>query len=147
MTGGLVYIAIIGISQTLQPRSLTTPQPKSEEFDEAKRDLDVNDFEKALPLLQAAAHAGNRDAMNNLGDLYLRGQGVPAQDYGMAREWYQKAADAGNTDAMFNLGWLYEKGRGVAQDNGMARKWYQKAVNAGDLRAKSAIARLDTNVE
>jgi TPR repeat protein len=49
--------------------------------------------------------------MNNLGDLYLSGQGVAAQDYGMAPEWYQKAADAGN------------------------------------LRAKGAIARLDTNVE
>ena len=40
--------------------------------------------------------------MNNLGNLYFYGNGVP-QDYAEARKWYEKAAAAGNEVAKANL--------------------------------------------
>jgi uncharacterized protein len=36
--------------------------------------------------------------MNNLGELYEKGEGV-TQDYTKARQWYQRSADKGNADA------------------------------------------------
>jgi hypothetical protein len=108
---------------------------------QAKSYLDAKDFAKALPLLQKAADARNTDAMNNLGLMYERGNGV-ARDYVKAREWYQKAADAGDTYAMYHLGELYEHAYGVAQDYAKARQYYQKAPEAGYTDAKQALARL-----
>ena len=69
------------------------------------------DYSKAHKWFEAAAGAGNTDAMINLGRLYEQGLGV-AQDYGKALEWFQKAVAAGNTDAMINLTRLSEKAVG-----------------------------------
>jgi hypothetical protein len=103
-------------------------------FAEAKRYLDAKQYAKALPPLQRAADAGNTDAMNRLGWLYMNGWGAP-QDYARAREWFQKAAEAGEVVAMYNLGVLYEDGLGVAQDYARAREWFQKAAEAGEVAA------------
>jgi TPR repeat protein len=40
---------------------------------------------------------GFANAMNNLGILYEKGQGV-TQDYSQAKYWWHKACDLGNTD-------------------------------------------------
>jgi trehalose/maltose transport system substrate-binding protein len=111
-------------------------------FAEAKSYLDVMDYAKALPLLTKAAEVGNADAMNRLGSLYEKGQGV-AQDYAQARQWFQKAADKGDGSAMNHLGELYkEGGPGLAQDNAQARAWYQKAADKGDAEAMYKLGQL-----
>ena len=56
----------------------------------------------------AAAEAGNAPAMNKLGSMYEKGQGM-AQDYAKALEWYEKAAEAGNEAARENMKKLQEK--------------------------------------
>ncbi len=119
----------------------SSPTPSEADWLAGKRYFDRKDFERALPPLQRAADAGNKEAMSKLADLYYDGTGV-AQDYSKAREWYQKAADAGYATAMNNLGWLYENGKGVTRDYGKAREWYQKAADAGDTNSKQALARL-----
>ena len=55
---------------------------------------------------EKAISAADAAAMNDLGDHYFSGSGVP-KDYAEARKWYEKAAAAGNADAMNNLGNLY----------------------------------------
>jgi len=49
-----------------------------------------------------AAEQGHADAQNNLGVLYMNGQGVP-QNRSLAIAWYRQAAAQGNTTAQNNL--------------------------------------------
>ena len=45
-----------------------------------------------------AAEQGNASAQNNLGWMYLRGEGV-ARDAAQARVWFEKSAAQGNKNA------------------------------------------------
>ena len=85
------------------------------------------DYATALEKWQTLAEAGDAEAQNSLGFLYLKGQGVP-QDYGKARAWFEKAAAQDNAEAQFNLGLLYKDGQGVIQDYAQARAWYEYSV-------------------
>jgi hypothetical protein len=80
--------------------------------------------------------------MDNLGNLYFSGNGVP-KDYVEARKWYEKSAAAGNALAMNNLGFIYENGNGVPVDYAEARKWYEKAAAAGNEVAKANLKKLE----
>lgn len=101
---------------------------------EAQRYLDANDYVKAERLLQKVAAAGDADAMDRLGQLYLYGPALYRDD-AQAREWFQKAAEAGHVPAMNHLGQLYLCGWGVSQDSAQARQWYQKAAEGGNPEA------------
>lgn len=87
------------------------------------------DYERARQLYEKAATDGEAGSMNNLGILFLNGQGV-AKDLAEARDWYQRAAAAGSAAAMANLGRLYAGGIGVAKDYTEALAWYRKSVAA-----------------
>jgi TPR repeat protein len=89
------------------------------------------DYVLARQLYEKAAAAGEAGSMDNLGNLFQHGLGVP-KDFLEAREWYQKAAAAGAAVGMTNLGRLYVSGNGVPKDYTEALKWFQKAVAAGD---------------
>ena len=58
---------------------------------------------------------GDTNAMNSLGIMYWRGQGV-RQDYKTAEKYFRQAADIGNANAMNHLGMMYWRGQGVRQD-------------------------------
>src|SRR5438067_1732253 len=60
-----------------------------------------------LDKVRAAAAAGDRQAMYDLGYALEHGAGV-AKDPAEAAKWYQKAAAAGDASAMNNLGWLFQ---------------------------------------
>jgi TPR repeat protein len=92
------------------------------------------DYARARELLQSAAAAGSAVAMNNLGTLYEKGEGVP-KDAAEARLWFEKAATRGLPIAMSNLGWLYQNGNGVAQDYAAAKGWYERAAGLGNAVA------------
>jgi TPR repeat protein len=66
-------------------------------------------------------------ALNQLGEQYHFGQGVP-QDYTKARELYLKAVELGSASAANHLGRLYINGEGVQKNEEEAGKWYQKSV-------------------
>src|SRR5690554_6809741 len=51
------------------------------------------------------ANKGNAEAQNNIGVLFEKGLGRPA-DQAKAKEWYLKAAKGGNASAQNNLGVL-----------------------------------------
>jgi TPR repeat protein len=99
------------------------------------------DYALARQLYEKSAGMGYPAGYNNLGNMYLTGDGV-AKDYAEARKLFEKSAAAGSTFAMVNLGNLYRDGRGVAKDYAEARKWYEKANAAGNPAGMVAIGYL-----
>lgn len=76
--------------------------------------------------LRAKAEKGNAAAQLELGLIYARGQGVPAES-AEALKWMRKAAEQGVPRAQSFLGYLYESGKGVTADYGEAYFWYKLA--------------------
>lgn len=89
---------------------------------QAAQALNDGDSAEAVRLFLLAAAEANPDAMNALGNLYLRGIGtIPS-----AREayiWYLRGSELGHTSAMENLARLYETGHGVRQNQAKADIW------------------------
>lgn len=79
---------------------------------------------KAFVAYRKAADAGDSWAMDMLGDMYKRGEGVE-QNKMEAFKWYRKAADAGNATAMNDLSYMYESNYDIRVDE------------AEDIRRKS----------
>ena len=98
----------------------------------------------ALSELMKAANNGDKNAQNNMGDLFADGQGV-VQDYAQAAAWLRKAADQGVADAQNDLGYLYENGLGVPVDYAQAATWYRKAADQGFANAQSNLGHLYDN--
>ena len=83
-------------------------------------------FDDCEPL----ARAGEAEAQNMLGLMYITGLGVP-QDFTEAARWSRKAAEQGLAQAQSNLGAMYAEGQGVPQDDAEAVKWTRKAAEQG----------------
>jgi len=88
----------------------------------------------ALPLLEADARAGDREAAYILATLYLNGDGVE-RNTAMAAGWFRRAADAGHGDAAYNLANAYRLGLGTPRDITAALDWYATAAQRGSARA------------
>jgi len=83
---------------------------------------------KALVLL---ADAGDADAQNDLGQLFLVSGKPHAAFY-----WFALAAQQNNADAMQWLGHCYVNGKGVAKDENMGVMWIAKAAALGHVIAQ-----------
>jgi hypothetical protein len=79
-------------------------------------------FFRAADWYRKAAEKGFAPAMNNLGELYLAGAGVP-QDPAAAFYWHLAGARAGNPVAAINTAVDFGMGRGVGADLAEAEKW------------------------
>ncbi|WP_249650549.1 tetratricopeptide repeat protein, partial [Lysinibacillus sp. D4A3_S15] len=71
--------------------------------------------DKALPYLKAAAEKGYVDAQYELGLLLTSGAGVPV-NYPEDVQWWRAATDQSHMQAEYQLGLLYEQGLGVSVD-------------------------------
>jgi hypothetical protein len=89
-----------------------------------------------------AAAQNHGPALNNLGDAYEHGRGVP-QDYAEAAQWYRRAAEHGIAPSLCSLGIFCRDGLGVAKDIQEAEKWLKAAAEKGYEKAKSALAELE----
>lgn len=69
---------------------------------------------KILAELVRRADQYNPEQQSALGQAFLYGEGVLAQDYAQAVMWFKKAAARGNDEAMLFLGQLYLDGTGVS---------------------------------
>ena len=101
---------------------------------------DRANYATALEVWLGRAKAGDAEAETNVGEIYEKGMGLPA-DYAAAAKWYEKAAAKGYSRAQVNLGYLYEKGLGVSKDLATAVNWYRKAsgLTGDDLTFASSI--------
>ncbi|MCB1041262.1 MAG: caspase family protein [Hyphomicrobiaceae bacterium] len=94
----------------------------------------AKDMVKAIEFYERAAKAGNGDAMNNLGVLFMLGEGV-LQDASKAADWYRRGVEAGNANAMFNLAALEDEGNGVTRSPSAAAQSVVSAIVAGNEHA------------
>lgn len=72
--------------------------------------------------LQAAASAGNSDAMLALANFYMVGALAP-RDPATGFQWYLKAAETGAPEAQFRAGVAYAQGIGTPVDMASAKRW------------------------
>jgi TPR repeat protein len=75
----------------------------AEPFEDGLSAYERFDFEEALSLWKPLAERGDARALNSLGVLFLKGQGVPKNE-GEAEVLFRRAAELGNVTAMVNLG-------------------------------------------
>ncbi|MGE0918338.1 tetratricopeptide repeat protein [Trichlorobacter lovleyi] len=107
-------------------------------FNEGMAAYNAGDYPKAFGEFKGLAEQGDKFSQNNLGIMYLNGQGV-VTDKQEAAKWFKKAAEQGNADAQNNLGLMYEFGSGVARDYNEAVKWYRTAAEQGHAVAQKAL--------
>jgi len=74
----------------------------------------AKDRDEAVKWLHKAAHKGDGEAQNWLGNYHLFGFFTP--DYAQAVKWFRKSAEQGHADSQYWLGRCYEDGGGVAKD-------------------------------
>jgi uncharacterized protein len=89
------------------------------------------DFDEAVKWLRMAADQGNAGAQNNLGTLYLHGEGVKQGDK-EAVKLFRKAAEQGIAAAQANLGNCCAMGRGVPQSWEEAYFWWSLGFQDGE---------------
>lgn len=106
----------------------------------------ATDFALAATLYQKAADDGVLLALNNLGDLYEKGQGVP-QDYAKALNLYREAARKGYGTALISLSELYEKGLGVPADPALAYAYCKLALHADRKDVTEQCMKLSTQIK
>jgi TPR repeat protein len=76
-----------------------------------------------------AAEADNAEAQYALGELYLKGDGVP-RSFPAAAQMFRRAAEKGNlARAQYALGLLYQRGLGVPKNEVEAVLWWQRAAD------------------
>ena len=87
-----------------------------------------------LPL----AEAGDARSQYQLGQMYLKGEGVEA-DAARALKWFRLSADQGYSPSLVNLAALYYAGRGVAHDHDEAARLYGQAARQENPEAQYAL--------
>lgn len=95
----------------------------------------VKRFNEQLSLAQA----NNPQAMYEVGRMYERGRGTPA-DMDQAIAWYERAAVKGQDNARARLGILYLEGQGVSRDYSKAFSYLKDAAVAGAPSAQYFLA-------
>ena len=97
------------------------------------------DHERALPVVEKAAHEGNAQAQNALCHAYRMGNGVP-EDRAAAFGWCLKAGEQGEIEAKFALGEICSAS---VRDGGkrIASHWYLQAAEQGHARAQFAVGK------
>jgi len=139
-------------------------------FKQAKKHYAAADYSAAIAELQPLAKAGNADANNLLGEMYLQGVGVNS-DITLAKTFFEAGArvghlsalanladilnreykvelvtleplaEAGNAKAQNRLGRMYEFGQGHSINPQAAYAWYKKAADQGLMNGRMNLAR------
>ena len=99
--------------------------------------LEVN-LLKSVEWYRRASHAGDLEALTNLGIMYLNGDGV-AQNFVEAVSAFRSAAQQQYPTGYFLMGHVYHNGLGVDQDLNQATTWYQRAAEEGHEQAQQRL--------
>jgi hypothetical protein len=117
-----MVIALLSLP-ALQPAMANEPVTVQASEGAAKPAPDVD-------ALRKSADRGDPAAQVQLGEIYVEGESVPA-DETQAAKLFRKAADRGNANAQYDLGLLYIRGAGVPKDFVEAYKWLTLSADAG----------------
>lgn len=89
------------------------------------------DLLHAAKIYMFLAKRGNVDAQRELGDMFMKGEGV-AQNYSLGRTYLKKACLAGDPKAMCMMGNVYQRGVGVRTNQRLAFRLYLAAAQKGE---------------
>jgi TPR repeat protein len=89
------------------------------------------DVSTPLDQLRQMAEKGNTDAMLELGERLIQGQGIDV-DIDEGLQWFQKAANSGNNQAWYDLGFVYSNGLKDSVDMVEAMKYFRKGADLGN---------------
>ena len=128
----LLLMSVCAIAQTSNP---------DDDYETGAYYYENGDYKNAFRYFMSAAKAGDSNAQNAVGDMYMNGKGV-TKSYTNALQWYLKAAEQDHFYAQNSLGDLYYSGEGVKQDYLKAYKWYLKAAEQGLAIAQNELATL-----
>jgi len=118
---------------------LTVPPATAQDLREGLAAYGRGDYAAALREIGPLAAAGNPRAQNNIGLMFLRGQGVP-KDEAQAVAWFRPAAARGYATAQYNLAVMHLRGLGVPRDFVEAATWFRLAADQGHARAQYNLA-------
>lgn len=99
---------------------------------QARRLFEDRKVAQAFPLFMQSAQNGDAEAMNALGLLYSKGEGV-AMDEAAGLRWFIKAGESGYARAWFNAGTMYKNGTGTQQNFDQAYRYFSRGAAANDL--------------
>ncbi len=99
------------------------------------------DGESSVRVYQLAANLGNPDAFLRLGDLYVKGDLIAADQY-KAFSYYQQAAKLGSKTASVNIGLMMIAGTGTELDVPGGLKRLNAAADEGNAQALMALGNL-----
>ena len=95
-------------------------------------------FEEALKWYMKAAEQGDASALNNLGCMYLVGDGVEA-DAEKGFKLLYKSAEIGNDSSQYNVGLMIHEGVGTITNKEEAVKWIRLAAEQGHTEAQTML--------
>lgn len=104
-----------------------------------------NRFDLAVSYFKRAADRGHGGALNNLGMLTMRGQGVRA-NISAAMRYFEQSADKGTAAAANNLAYMYRHGVGVQANRELAIQWYQRGAAMGSAESQRELLALGVMV-
>ena len=135
----VVLIALGACSQGAANNAADDAAAGNAAWDAGTNQLMAKDYKDALVTYRKASDAGNAEAANGIGVIYLQGMGVPEND-AEAVKWFQLAADRGSNAGMMDLAQCYNAGKGAPRDPAKAQYWLKKAADAGNMDAKDVLA-------
>ena len=95
-------------------------------------------FKEALKWYMKAAEQGDAVALNNLGCMYLVGDGVEESDE-KAFKLFHKSAEIGNDSSQYNVGLMMHEGVGSMTNKEEAVKWIRLAAEQGHAEAQTML--------
>ena len=144
----LVFVALLAACSDNQKAAENNQTTVQKELTPEGYKLDVSDFEsfvskqptkEMFAKLQKEAEAGDAEMQNILGEMYIKGDGVP-KDAAKAVEWYQKAATQGHAKAQYALGKIHSvDGEISLYHSAKAKEWYEKAAEQGYVKAQEKL--------
>lgn len=106
--------------------------------------LDLEQYTEAMKVFRAAADKKSAYGALWVGNLYMRGLGVP-KDLAQAKIWYEKGTALGQQNAAYNLARMYLDGDGMAKDPQKAREVFERAASLGEPQAYTELGHLYLN--
>jgi uncharacterized protein len=116
------------------------PQAIAGDFEDGMEAYRDKDYGKARFLWLPLAESGHTFAMNNVGMMFKKGNGVP-QDYKKAVKYFKQSSDQGFSLASYNLAAMYQSGKGVKKNRKTAFKWMRKAADKRFGKAQIKVGR------
>lgn len=84
------------------------------------------EYDRALPFIFKSAYGGSMRGQNNLGCMYLNGEGLEV-NYESALYWFKKAVEQGHPNAMGNIESMYKVGLISENDFKESVEMYKKS--------------------